>query len=50
MERVEDKIGNAKQALFDGTYPERIYYSDFGDTKNSEENLLPYGEDIQYQK
>ena len=43
MEHVEAKIGNAKQPLFDGTEPDRVYYSDFGDTKYSEDNLLPYG-------
>ena len=50
MENVEAKIGNAKQPLFDCTEPYKAYYSDFGDTDDDEKNVLPYGEDIQYQK
>ena len=50
MERVETKFGNNKQPLFDGTDPDRVYYSYFGDTDNADKNLLPYGEYIQYQK
>ena len=50
MYRVEAIIGNAKQPLFDGTDPDRLYYSDFGDTNDSDKNFLPYGEDIQYHK
>ena len=47
MERVEAKIGNAKQPLFDGMEPDRVYYSAFGDTDNTDENVLPYGEESQ---
>ena len=43
MEHVEAKIGNAKQPLFDGTDPERVYYSDSGDTNDADNNVLPYG-------
>ena len=50
MERVEDKIVNAKQLLFDGTYPYRVYYSAFGDTYYANRNVLTYGEDIKDQK
>ena len=50
MESVEAKIGNAKQPLFDGTGPDRIYYSAFGDTNDADKNVLPYGEEMQYQK
>ena len=50
MEPVEAKIVNATQPLFDGMDPDRVYYSDFGDTKDSDDNVLPYGEEIQYQK
>ena len=50
MERVEAKIGNAKQPLFDGSDPDRVYYSAFGDTNNADVNILTYGEEIQYQK
>ena len=47
MEHVEDKIGNAKKPLFDGTDPGRGYYSAFGYTNYYDNNVLPYGEDIQ---
>ena len=47
MECEEAKIGNVNQPLFHGTDPYRVYYSAFGDTKNSEDNLLTYGEEIQ---
>ena len=47
---VEDKIGDSKQPLFDGMDPEIVYYSAFGDAGNSENNVLPYGEEIQDQK
>ena len=50
MELLEAKIGNSKQTLFDGIDTERIYYSTFEYTDNADDNLLPYGEDIQYQK
>ena len=50
MERVESKIGNAKQTLFYGTYSDRAYYSRFGDIDNADNNVLPYGEEIQDQK
>ena len=45
-----DKIVNVKQPLFDGVGPNRLYYSDFGDTNNADNKLLYYGEYIQYQK
>ena len=50
MERVEAKIVNADQTLFDGTDPDRVYYSDFGDTDDAGGNVLSYGEYIQDQK
>ena len=50
MERVEAKNVNSKQHLFDGTYPERVYCSAFGDTDDAEYNVLHYSEDIQDQK
>ena len=50
MEPVEDKTGNAKQHMFYGVDPDRLYYSGFGDTKNTDKNLLPYKKDIQDQK
>ena len=50
MERVEAKIGNSKKPMFDVTEPDRVYYSDFGYTNYSYNNVLPYGEYIQDQK
>ena len=50
MEPLEDKIGNGNQPLFDGTDTDRLNCSTFGDTGNSYNNLLSYGEQIQYQK
>ena len=50
MERVEARIVNSKQPLFGVTYPNRVYYSSFGDTDNADDNVLSYGEDIQDQK
>ena len=50
MEPVEAKIGNAKKYMFDGMDPDRVYYSGFGDTNDSDNNLLHYGKDIKYQK
>ena len=47
---MEVKIGNTKQPLFDGTKPDRLYYSEFGDTYNTENNVLHYGEEIQDHK
>ena len=44
MKRVKDKIGNDKKYMFDGEEVDRVYYS--GDTKDAENNVLPYGEDI----
>ena len=49
MECVEAKIGNSKQPLSDGTDPDRVYYSYFGDTNYDDNNVSHYGEDIQDQ-
>ena len=46
MERVEDKILNYTQPLFHGTEPYEVYYSAFRDTEDSDNNILPYGENI----
>ena len=46
MERVEAKIVNSKQPMFDRTEPDRVYYSAFGDTGDPQENLLTYEEEI----
>ena len=50
MERGEAKIGNTKQTLFGGNKKGILYYSDFGDTNDADDNVLPYGEYIQDQK
>ena len=50
MERVNTKIGNSKPPLFDSTDTYRVYYSDFGENNGADDNVLPQGEDIQYQK
>ena len=50
LEFVEAKIGNDNQPLFYGTDKDRVYYSAFGVTNDAEDNMLPYGENIQYQK
>ena len=43
-------IGNVNQPLFDGTDPDRVYSSFFGDTEYSDDSMLTYGEYIQYHK
>ena len=50
MEHTEAKIGNGKQPLFDDMNPDRVYCSAFGYTVDDDNNVLPYGEDIQDQK
>ena len=50
MERVQVKIGNTKQHLFDVTDPYRVYYSTLGETEDSDDSVLPYGEYIQNNK
>ena len=50
IERVEAKIGNSKQPLFDGTDTYRVYYSAFGDTRDAGNKVLLYGEEIQDQR
>ena len=47
MELVEDKIGNAKEPLFDGMNLYKIYYNAFGDNGNADNKVLPYGEESQ---
>ena len=44
IEHVGAKTRNSKKPLFDGTEPERVYYSFFEDTEDSEDNVLPYEE------
>ena len=50
IKRVEVKIVNSKQPLFDDMDIGRVYYSTFGDTDNAEENLLFYWGYIQDHK
>ena len=47
---MESKIENTKKPLFDGTDPDRVYYSDFGDTNDADDSVLPYGEENQDHK
>ena len=50
MDRVEAKIGNSNQPLFDDTDKDIVYYSAFGDNGDADDNFLHYGEYIQDQK
>ena len=50
MERVEVKIINDKQTMFYGMDSYRVYYSAFGDTNDTDNNVLPFVEDIHHQK
>ena len=50
IERVEPKTLNSNQHMFDCTDPDKVYCSTFGDSGNSDDNLLPYAEEIQDQK
>ena len=50
MNNVESKIGNPKHALLDETMTEAIYLSDLDDKLQVDDNILPYGEKIIYQK
>ena len=36
--------------MFDGTDPDRVYYSAFGYTSDSNDSVLHYGEEIQNYK
>ena len=47
---METNIGNAKHNMFDGKELGKLYDSDFGETDDANNNILPYGEDIQDQK
>ena len=50
MERMEAKIGNYNQPLFDGMHPDRVYCGAFWYTNDADDSLLTYGEEIQDQK
>ena len=39
MEQINERIGNAKKTLFDGTELDRVYCSAFGDIKNYHDNI-----------
>ena len=47
MKRMEVNIRNSKQPLIYGIDSYIVYYSAFGDTKGADNNMLPYGEEIQ---
>ena len=46
MTSLESKIGNHKEGIFDHDNPDVIYYNAFGDDLASDENALPYGDEI----
>ena len=46
MESVEERIGNQKQALYDGNNPGHIYYAAFQDDVRNDEVVLPYGDEL----
>ena len=50
MERVEAKISNAKQHLFYGTEPDRVCYSAFGYTNDSEKTCYLMGKRYKIRK
>ena len=43
---LESKIGNHKEALFQITVPENLYYDAFGDDPSDDDNVLPYGDEL----
>lgn len=43
---VEERIGNHRQAAYDGNNPGHIYYTAFQDDVDLEDNVLPYGDEI----
>ena len=49
-ESVEAKIGNDNVPLYDTSTTDKIYFSDFGENDNADNNLLLYGEEIVDQK
>jgi hypothetical protein len=46
METLESKIGNYRQPAFNIEVPDEIYYEAFGDDTTSDDNVLPYGDEI----
>lgn len=46
MKSVEEKIGNYKQAVFDEENPNYIYFDAFGDDRDADAPVLPYGDEI----
>ena len=50
MTNVGHEIGNSKHSLFYGTNIETIYLSDFDDELDVDDDLLPFGEEINHQK
>ena len=50
MESIESNIGNIKQPLYYGIRPENIYYLTFYEDTDVGGVVLPYGQEIKYQK
>jgi hypothetical protein len=46
MRSINARIGNSRQALYDETDPNSIYYSNFSDDPVDDTNALPYGDEI----
>ena len=47
---VESKIGNNRVPIIDASDPSHIYYDAFYDDHNADDNVLPYGEEIEEAK
>ena len=46
MTSVETKIGNSKQAVYDDSQPNKIYYDLFMDGYEDDDVVLPYGDEL----
>ena len=49
MANVHAKIGNEKQPIYDDENPTAIYYNAFNDPTDSDDTILPYGDDLDNQ-
>ena len=46
MTSIENVIGNHRQPIFDNTAPCNIYFDAFNEDHDSDENVLPYGDEL----
>ena len=46
MTSLEALVGNYREGVFQPTSPSLIYYDDFGDRSDTDENVLPYGDKL----